>query len=148
MATLKPQAAPMMGSGTSQVFIIFSFSLCVNTHDFKLILDFGHLCAQKFVSYQFSTFAGNQSGGRSSGDRRKSGGDWNHGGDRGEAAGEGNSLDPREKETRKDCSRRIVQQREHETVQCQVQSPWSPLSIRTRLIEYFEMSPFFFKDTL
>ena len=132
LATLKPQAAPMMGSGTPQVYFIFSFSLCVNTPDFKLILDFGHLYAQKFVSYQFSTFAGNQSGGRSRADRRKSGGDWNHGGDRGEAAGEGNSLDPREKETRKDCSRRIVQQREHETVQCQVQSPWSPLSIRAR----------------
>ena len=42
LATLKPQAAPMMGSGTPQVYFIFSFSLSVNTHDFKLILDFGH----------------------------------------------------------------------------------------------------------
>ena len=30
LATLKPQAAPMMGSGTPQVYFIFSFSLCVN----------------------------------------------------------------------------------------------------------------------
>ena len=125
-------------------FILYLVFICVSiTVDFKLILDFGHLCAQKFVSYQFSTFAGNQSGGRSRADRRKSGGDWNHGVDRGEAAGEGNSLDPREKETRKYCSRSIVQQRERETIQYQVQSPWSTLSIRTRLISICRTILFF-----
>merc|ERR1719342_1515347 len=119
LATLKPQAAPMMGSGTPQ--ITSQVADPVVTGESQEVTGITEEIVEKLQ--EKATVLTQE---------RKNGGDWNHGGDCGEAAGEGNSLDPREKETRKNCSRRIVQQREHETVQCQVQSPWSPLSIRTR----------------